>query len=61
MRVLSKKGLKKKFKDRRMRIGNESLNYFIKTIEENLNKDIERIIRNAKISGRKVIKKEDFS
>lgn len=61
MRVLSKKGLKKKFKDRRMRIGNDSLDYFIKILEENLNKNIERIVRNAKLSGRKAIKKEDFN
>lgn len=60
MGIFNKKAIKSKFYKRSMRIGIKTLNLFIKNIESKLDKEIDKIVRNTIISGRKTIRKEDL-
>ena len=59
MGTLNRKGLKKKLAERGFRIGKNVLEFFIQLKEKEIGKEIEKIVRNARLSGRKTIKKED--
>ena len=61
MAVLNKKGIKTCIKKEGMKIGDKALNRFIKIQEAKIRLDIEKAIRNSKISGRKVVNEEDFA
>lgn len=59
--MIKKKVLREKIQKKGYRIGNSILNEIARKFSFQLDGEIERIIRNAKVSGRKTIKKEDFS
>lgn len=61
MTFLNKKGTKGHFKREGMKIGDKALNRFIKIQEAKILLDVEKAIRNSKISGRKVINEEDLA
>lgn len=61
MRFFNEKGLKKRFWEKGTKIGAKTLKYFIKVKEHLINTEIEKISRNAKLSGRKVVRKEDIN
>lgn len=60
MGLINKKSLKKKFKDKNAKINNEIARKFINKLEKDVDKNIEMIVRNMKISGRKVVREEDI-
>lgn len=60
MAFINKKALKREFAKRGARVGKNVLDFFIKIKEKDIKEDIEKIVRNAKLSGRKTIKKEDI-
>lgn len=58
--ILKKAGIKRILSERGFRISNKNIEMLLVMISK-LNKDIlEKVIRNARISGRKTIKKEDI-
>jgi histone H3/H4 len=59
--MIKKNKIKQILKSKKYRIGNKNLSMLIKTLENQINYSIEKITRNAKISGRKTIIKEDFN
>ncbi len=61
MRIINIKGLKREFIIKDIKMGKDSLNYFIKQEEEKMKKDIEIISRNIKIRGRKIANIKDIS
>lgn len=60
MGLINKKLLKKKFKDKNAKISDEMARKFINKLEEDADKNIEVIVRNMRISGRKVVRGEDL-
>lgn len=60
MTLINKKGLKIMFEKRGIKIGNGSLRKFADVLEANIEGDADKAVRAAKISGRKVVKIEDF-
>ena len=61
MRIINIKGFKREFIIKDIKMGKDSLNYFIKQEEEKMKKDIEIISRNIKIRGRKIANIKDIS
>lgn len=61
MTIINIKELKREFVIKGIKMGKDSLNYFIKKEEERIKKDIEIISRNIKIHGRKIANKEDIA
>ena len=59
--MINKKGAKEKFREKGIKIGRKAIERFIKIQEEKIEEDIERIVRNARISGRKIAREEDIS
>ncbi len=60
MGIINSKMLKEEFKMAEVKIGKESMKSFIKLEEKKIRQDIEKIVRNAIISGRKTINCDDF-
>jgi len=60
MGTINKKALKKEFSRKGFRVNSKILELFINLIEKKLKTDTEKITRNARLSGRKTIRKEDF-
>jgi len=60
MRVLNKKRIKDEFSKVGMKIGKDALSFLEKHEEKRIRQDIEKISRNARLLGRKVIRKEDI-
>lgn len=60
MGLINKKSLKKKFKDKNAKISDEMARKFINKLERDVDKNIEMIVRNMRISGRKVVREEDL-
>lgn len=58
--MINKKKLKEYFKKRELKIGKETLNKFIENIKKDVSKKLDFVERKTKISGRKIIKEEDF-
>lgn len=58
--MINAKSIRAEFKKRKIRVGKEVLNLIIKNAENKIRLEIERIIRNARLVGRKTIKKEDI-
>lgn len=58
--MLNKKKIKKEFARKKMKIGQKAILKFDRLQEKFILREIEKAIRNAKISGRKVVKEEDF-
>ncbi|MEK6903032.1 MAG: hypothetical protein AABW64_00100 [Nanoarchaeota archaeon] len=58
--MINTKSIRDEFKKRKIRIGKEVLNLIIKSAEKEIKLEVEKIIRNARLVGRKTIKKEDF-
>lgn len=58
--MINKKGVKEEFKKKGMKISRKAIKRFIKIEEEKIGRDAEIIIRNARISGRKIVREEDF-
>ncbi len=54
------KSIRNEFKKRKIRIGEEALNLIIKNAKNEIKLKVEKIIRNARLAGRKTIKKEDI-
>lgn len=61
MTIINIKGLKREFIIKDIKMGKDSLSYFIKQEEERMKKDIEIISRNIKIHGRKIANKDDIA
>lgn len=59
MAIINKNALKREFNKLGMRIGKDVLDFYIQIEKKKINNEIEKIVRNAKISGRKTIRKED--
>lgn len=60
MELISKRGAKKWFEKSGMKIGKEAVISFIRFQEERIEVEIDKAVRNARISGRRVVKSEDF-
>ena len=60
MSLINQKTLKKMLKKQDIKIGKEVSKMFIKRLEDSIDKEAEKATRNAKISGRKILKQEDF-
>ena len=60
MASISKKWVKRRFKRRGIKIGDKAVVSFIKLQEKRIEDEIDKVARNSKISGRKVVKTEDF-
>lgn len=60
MVFISKKGIKKEFERRGMKIGSGAVISFIKLQENKIEDEIDKAVRNSRISGRKVVKNEDI-
>lgn len=58
--MINKKGVKEEFKKKGMKISRKAIKRFIKIEEEKIGRDAEIIIRNARISGRKIVREEDL-
>jgi len=58
--MIGKKSVKEKFKKTGIKIGKKAIEKFIKIEEEKIDKDVEKIVRNARISGRKIVGEEDL-
>ncbi|MEK6823971.1 MAG: hypothetical protein AABY06_02950 [Nanoarchaeota archaeon] len=58
--IINIKSIKNEFKKRKIRIGKSVLNLIIKNIENKIIFEVEEIIRNARLVGRKTIKKKDI-
>jgi len=61
MGLINKKGIREEFSKSGFRISNEAIEFIIKLKEESIKKEIALIMREAKLSGRKNIKKEDYA
>lgn len=59
MRILNRKGVKEAFRKEGASI-NKAVEDFAKLEEKRIEEDIEKAVRNARISGRKVVRREDF-
>ncbi len=57
--MINTKSIRDEFKKRKIRVGKEVLNLIIKNAEKQIRLEVEKIIRNARLVGRKTIKKED--
>jgi hypothetical protein len=60
MGILNKRQIIEVLKNQNLKIGAKALKKFVELEEKNIKKDIERFSRNAKISGRKVLKEADL-
>ena len=60
MSLINKIELKRRFEEQEIKIGKKAADKFILIQEKNIVKDIEVLKRKASLSGRKVIRKEDF-
>ena len=60
MTIFNKKALKQIFKKQGFKISNKTLEDFLKIHENKILKEINKITRETQLSGRKVIRKEDF-
>ncbi len=60
MTIFNKKAIKQVFKKQGFKISNDTLEKFIKIHEDKMLKEIDAIIRETRLSGRKVIRVEDF-
>jgi len=60
MGIINRKMLKEEFKKAEVKVGKNSMILFIELEEERIKRDIEKTVRNARISGRKTIKNNDF-
>lgn len=58
--MINTKSIRDEFKKRKIRIGKEVLNLIVKNAENEIRLKVEKIIRNARLIGRKTIKKEDI-
>ncbi len=58
--MINKKGVKEKFKKIGVKISKKAIEKFIKIEEEKISKNAEKIARNARISGRKIVGEEDL-
>ena len=58
--MINTKSIRNEFKKRKIRIGKEVLNLIVKNAEKEIRMEVEKIIRNARLVGRKTIKKEDL-
>ncbi|MEA3329384.1 MAG: hypothetical protein U9Q06_01440 [Nanoarchaeota archaeon] len=61
MSIFNKKKLKNKFTEEKLKISKQTLEKLAKVLEENIKHEINNIIRQTKLSGRKVIRQEDFN
>jgi len=60
MVIFNKKNIKKKFEEKGMKIGGRGIKRFLEIKEKEIELDIEKIIRRAKLSGKRVVREEDF-
>ena len=58
--LINKSKLKKVLSKLNYRVNNENLNLISNILSENSLEIIEKILRNARISGRKTLRKEDI-
>ena len=58
--ILKKSKIKEIFKKRGFRISNKTIKKFSELVSDKIKFFIEKTTRNARISGRKTIRKEDF-
>ena len=61
MTIFNKKSIKQVFKKQGFKIGNKTLEKFIQFHNDKTLKEIDKIIRETKLSGRKVVREEDFN
>lgn len=59
MAIINRKGLKKELARKGMRVGKKVLEFYVNLKEREIKEDVEKIARNAKLSGRKTVRKED--
>ena len=59
-KLFNAKGIKKEFKIRGFKIGKAAIEEFIKNQSSIIEQEIDNIIRSARISGRKVVRREDI-
>ncbi len=57
---INTKSIRDEFKKRKFRVGKEVLNLIARNAEKEIKLEVEKIIRNALLVGRKTIKKEDI-
>lgn len=60
MKIINKCKLKKEFAEKGIKISSQMINEVIKKYKINLEKEIDKIIRNARLYGRKTIRQEDL-
>lgn len=58
--IINAKSIRAEFKKRKIRVGKEVLSLIVKNSEKEIKLEVEKIIRNARLVGRKTIKKEDI-
>lgn len=61
MSIINQKELKKMFEAKNIKIGADASELFSEKQKEIMLVEIEKIARNARIAGRKVVRKEDFN
>lgn len=60
LKMLKLKKVKEKFNMKGIRAGKAVIKEFIKIEEQKINKDIDKILRESRISGRKNLRKENL-
>ncbi len=60
MALISRKGIRKLFSEKGIKIGNNEAKRFVVSEEIRIRSGVEKAVRGAKISGRKVVREEDF-
>jgi len=59
-KIFNAKGIKKEFQKAGIKIGNFALKEFLEKQEDSVAMEIALAVKNARISGRKVVRAEDF-
>lgn len=58
--MINIKSIREEFRKNNIRIGKETLNLIIKDAEKKIRFEVEKIVRNVHLAGRKTVKKEDI-
>ncbi len=61
MNIINQKELKRMFESKEIKIGNDVSRAFSEKQRKILRVEVERVVRNVRIAGRKVVKKADFN